>query len=445
MSLFSKADQTKIQEAANKANQTLQAPQVQTSSISSVNSKIDNMSNQVVQYFKDSEAILITNEAELHEYVSNIIEAGVAGIDTETTGLDRIKDTIVGCSLYYPGGKECYIPNKHKSYVLDNVLKNQISYEIMGKELQRLVDAKVKLIFANADYDLSMIYKDYGVDLLPVCFYDVILAWRCIKENEKDNSLKGLYSKYVLKGEGDPKKFSDFFSADLFPYCKPEIAKLYAANDAKITYELYQWQLPYITPNNPKCKAKQLESIASLVWNIEFPMMQVCQELHRCGIYLDKDVSNILRTRYNEKYEEELTKLRNMVKEVLDTTLIPTDKKQLITSAEQFNPNSTPQVSYLVYDLLKVPVGKAGKTTDKEVLKGLNLPITNQILSVRSLNTLIGTFVDKMPKSVAKDGRVHGTFKSIGANTGRMSSADPKQADWGLKIGLTQGRATKVA
>ena len=58
----------------------------------------------------------------------------------------------------------------------------------------------------------------------------------------------------MLKGKGDPKKFSDFFTAQLFPYCKPEVAKLYAANDAKITYELFKWQLPYVTKDHPKCK-----------------------------------------------------------------------------------------------------------------------------------------------------------------------------------------------
>ena len=84
-----------------------------------------------------------------------------------------------------------------------------------------------------------MIYKDFKVDTIPAFYYDVILAWRCIQENEKDNTLKGLYAKYVKEGKVDPQKFSDFFPVKLFPYCKPEIAALYAANDARITYELF--------------------------------------------------------------------------------------------------------------------------------------------------------------------------------------------------------------
>ena len=46
-------------------------------------------------------------------------------------------------------------------------------------------------------------------------------------------------------------------------------------------------------------------------------------------------------------------------------------------------------------------------------------------MKVRSLSVLINTFVDKLPNSVARDGRIHGQFKQIGADTGRMSSAEP--------------------
>ena len=79
----------------------------------SINDDLIEISKRVEEYFKDSQAILIHDREELHEYVTEAIAAGEVGIDTETTGLDRINDTIVGASLYYPGGVECYIPMKH--------------------------------------------------------------------------------------------------------------------------------------------------------------------------------------------------------------------------------------------------------------------------------------------------------------------------------------------
>ena len=380
------------------------------------------MSRKVEEYFKDSEAVLINTPEGLHDYVSNCIEAGYCGIDTETTGLDRIQDSVVGFSLYYPGGHECYVPNKHRVYIFDDLCKGQLTYEECGNELQRLVDAKVKMIFANADFDLSMIYKDFKVDMCDAFYYDVILAWRCLKENEKRNGLKELYSKYVLKGKGDPMKFSDFFSVDLFPYCKPQIAKLYAANDARITYELFKWQLPYTVPSHPKCQKNHLERISELIWNLEFPMVKVCAMMHRNGVYFDMDVARKVGIRYHSKYDQELADLRSMVQDLIDDMDTPNNRKRPFKTGMDFMPTSPKHVQYLCYDLLNLPDPSGKQSTDKGILRDFGLPQTDKILAVRSLSVLINSFVDKLTRvSQLSDGRIHAQFRSVGADTGRMS------------------------
>ena len=282
------------------AKQTQQSVEIKkTQNARGIRNEISKISEKVREHFKDSKAELITSAAELHEYIDKMIEAGIGAVDTETTGLNRLKDTIVGASLYYPGGVEVYIPMKHIVPIFDTPYKNQLTYDEVTAELSRLVDNKVKLVFANADFDLAMIYKDLHVDLIAVCFYDVILAWRCLKENEQDNSLKGLYTKYVLKGAIDRMKFSDFFTADLFPYCDPQVAKLYAAADAKYTYELFLWQLSYLQKDNIKCKKHHFEAIADLFWGVEIPMIGVCQMMHRTGVYLEQPVASMLRKKYD--------------------------------------------------------------------------------------------------------------------------------------------------
>lgn len=418
--LFNPAQIEAINAAAEKSKQ-LNSPPVSTVS-KGMSRDIEQMSQQVIEYFKDSTAILITTPDELHEYVSDLIDAGIAGIDTETTGLDRIQDHIVGASLYYPGGTECYIPMKHLVPLFDEPYKGQLTYEQVSKEFQRIAESDVKLIFANADFDLSMIYKDFKVDFIPRCYYDVILAWRCLKENEKDNSLKTLYTKYVLKGKGDPKKFSDFFTPALFPYCKPEVAKLYAANDAKITYELYQWQLPFVTKSNPKCQKHHLEAIADLVWNIEFPLMAVCQNMHRRGLYLDKETARILSKRYSERRTKAYQELADVVTELMQDCDYTVLSKSPFRNGATFNPNSTTHVQYLLKNILKLDIGKS---VDKHVLEELNLPVTKKILEVRKLLKLISTYIDKLPNATTSDGKIHAVFKSIGADTGRFSSDSP--------------------
>lgn len=425
MRLFSSAQADKINRVAERTKDSIQAPK--KVSAKNISSELERISKQVLEYFKDSQAILIESKEQLHDYVTKLIESGYAGIDTETTGLDRIHDTIVGSSLYYPGGVECYIPNKHLVPIFDQPYKGQLSYEDVREEFQRIVDSDVKLILANADFDLAMIYKDYKIDFVKNFYYDVIIGWRVIREGELHYDLKGIYNRHVLKGSGDPKKFSDFFSPQLFPYCKPQIAKLYAAHDAKITFEEFTWQLPYITKTNPKCIKNHLERISDLVWSVEMPMVRVCQQLHRNGIYLDKEVAKSLQAKYHLQRDKEMKVLQDMVQKLIDERgyTVSSSVNRPFKTGLEFNPTSPLHVKYLLYTLMNIqPTGKK-EGTGKEVLNELNLPITNQILKVRSLGVLINTFVDKMPKIVGPDGRIHATFKQVGADTGRMSSADP--------------------
>lgn len=421
MGLFSASLTDQINQIAAKSNEA--AESIAAVNTRSMNDELNMMSKKVVDYFKDSPAILITDSNQLHDYVSKCIENGYAGIDTETTGLDRIHDHIVGASLYTPGLPECYIPIKHLVPIFDTPYKNQLSYEEVCKEFQRFVDNKVKLIFANADFDLAMIYKDIKVDLIPAFYYDVITAWRCLREDEKDNTLKGLYAKYVKKGKIDPQKFSDFFSPKLFPNCKPSVAALYAANDAKITYELFIWQLPYVTKSNEKCKKHHLEKIADLIWNIEFPLVAVCAHLHRRGIFLDDSIAAPLHERYTQALRRDEAELAQLVQELIDTKDIASNRNRPFRSGADFNPNSNPHVKYLINNLL----GSTAKTTSKEVLKEINKPATKAVLKVRGDVKLLSTYVDKLPKSTGPDHRIHSTFKSIGAATGRMACIEGSQ------------------
>ena len=422
MPLFSKADMEQINQIAEKTREAMEPPK--SAAPKSMNAQLIQISEAVQEYFKDSPAILITSRSQLHDYVTDLLDSEYAGIDTETTGLDRVHDHVVGSSLYFPGGVECYIPNKHLVPIFDEPYRGQLDYREVKEELDRIRRSKTKLIFANADFDLAMFWNSMGIDLSERAYYDVILAWRCIKDNEPDNALKVLYNKYVLKGQGDPKKFSDFFSPKLFPYCKPEIAKLYAANDAKITYELFQWQLPYVTPGNPKCDKRNLQAVSRLIWDVEMPLMRSCFDMHRTGVFLDKSIARPIQERYNQKHDEELKVLGQMVQQLIEENDYPNNMKRPFRTGADFNPNSPPQVKYLLLNLLRLNIPDTSGT-GKDVLTDLNLPVTNQILKVRSLKTLISTFVEKMPKSTTPDSRIHASFKQIGADTGRFSSEAP--------------------
>ena len=120
MGLFSQDQMDQINAVAAKSKEVLKPVQV-SKSITSTQHEIEESTKAVLEYFGDSQAILIDSVEKLHEYVTKAIEFGYVSIDTETTGLDMVHDTIVGCSLYYPDGVECYIPNKHIVPIFETV------------------------------------------------------------------------------------------------------------------------------------------------------------------------------------------------------------------------------------------------------------------------------------------------------------------------------------
>ena len=91
-----------INAIAKKSQQVVEVPKKVNAR--GIKNEISRISEKVLEHFKDSKAELITSAEQLHDYISRMIEVGIGSIDTETTGLDRLKDTIVGASLYYPGG-----------------------------------------------------------------------------------------------------------------------------------------------------------------------------------------------------------------------------------------------------------------------------------------------------------------------------------------------------
>ena len=144
MGLFSKLMTEKLTAAAVKSQQIVE-PQKQVNA-RSIKEQIVSISEKVKEHFLDSKAELISSAEQLHAYIDHMIVCGIGSIDTETTGLDRQNDHIVGWSLYYPDGVEVYIPRKHIVPIFDTPYQNQLSYEQCGAELQRLVDANIKKI-----------------------------------------------------------------------------------------------------------------------------------------------------------------------------------------------------------------------------------------------------------------------------------------------------------
>jgi ryanodine receptor 2 len=61
-------------------------------------------------------------------------------------------------------------------------------------------------------------------------------------------------------------------------------------------------------------------------------------------------------------------------------------------------------------------------------------PVAKKILAVRNDVKLLGTYIDKMPRITGPDNRIHCSFKSVGAATGRMASESPNMQNIPSKL-----------
>ena len=212
-----------------------------------VSTSISQINAQVTKYlgkYKDIyTCVMESNKEELVACIDNCIQQNVVAIDTETTGLDPLVDEIVGFSIYAPGYNAIYVPLNHVSYVTGIHIKGQITKEFAREQLQRLVDAGTLSIMFNSVFDVRFLKNRLGVRM--VCYWDTSLASRLMNENEPSRALKPLYKKYILKGEEDAFKFDELFHDIGFDKIPIDTGYLYAAHDAKVTYELYEFQRKY--------------------------------------------------------------------------------------------------------------------------------------------------------------------------------------------------------
>ena len=189
--------------------------------------------------------IVIQDKQTLSDYLHFARINGSIAIDTETTGLDPIQDEIVGISIYTPSMPPAYIPINHKSYITNQKVDNQLSVEEIKEEFEKIVDLPTIVMF-NACFDMRFIWNKIGVHI--VATWDCYLGARLLNENEGhgNNGLKKLHNKYILDGQGDAFSFDDLFRGITFDYIPINVGFVYAAHDAIITYELYQYQKEWL-------------------------------------------------------------------------------------------------------------------------------------------------------------------------------------------------------
>jgi DNA polymerase-1 len=181
--------------------------------------------------------------------------------------------------------------------------------------------------------------------------------------------------------------------------------------------------VPLLEAELDRCGARRLYE------TVERPIIPVLAQMEVAGIRVDVDA---MRSQAHA-IEQELARQLAAIQEAAGTA---------------FNVNAPAQLAEVLFERLKLPVikkGRTGPSTDAEVLEKLadQHPLPRMVLDYRTISKLKSTYLDTLPELVAADGRVHTTFHQLGAATGRLSSNDPNLQN--IPIRTEVGRRIRAA
>ena len=341
-------------------------------------------------------AILVTDEAELNRLIEALSPDTLVAFDTETTGLDYLKDTLVGFSFCVHEKEAYYVPVAH-SYL---GVPEQVGKPAAVDAIKKIFAAKV--VGHNLKFDLHFV-RHFCDDFMPSLFADTILmAWLTDPEGglALDKQAKMHLNHTMISFKATVKKGEDFSGVDLADACG------YAAEDAWATFMLYGKLTALL-------KLQSAEHLLDEAREVEFPFALTLSAMEEAGIRVDGTVLSTF-------LDEAKTRLAALTQTIYDL------------SGSEFNINSTKQLGEVLFDTLGLPPSKKTKTgysTDEKVLSGLKNahPVVGNILAYRELYKLLSTYLEPLLKLSGDyaDSRIHTSYVQTGTATGRLSSKHP--------------------
>ncbi len=326
--------------------------------------------------------------------VRNLLQQRVVCFDTETTSLNELEAELVGMSFSYKKGLAYYVPlSEDQGEVLQTL---EIFRPFFEKE-------DLVKVAHNLKFDYKILRK-YDITVKGAMF-DTMIAHYLLNPDGRHgmNYLSEIYLGYkpvsietIIGKKG--KNQGNFRDADLRTQTD------YAAEDADVTFQLYELFAPQL----------KKENLEDLFFNIEMPLMEVLAKMELAGISLD------------EKWlAQESIDLENDLRQL--------EAKIFELSGEEFNVNSPKQLGEILFEKLQLdPKAKKTKTgqyaTSEDILQKLAIKheIIQHILEYRTYQKLKSTYVDALPSQIEKsDNRVHTNFSQTTAATGRLASVNP--------------------
>ena len=362
---------------------------------------------------------LILSKDELEVWLKQIQYYGNVAIDCETNSLSANEAELVGFSMSLEDSKACYIPLNHKDN--DLRIKDQISLSDFKKLIKPIMeDASILKIGQNLKYDLIILSR---INISVNNYDDTMLMSYVLNAGKNSHGLDELSRIYLSH---ETVKYSSVVGRDkgkkTFDYVGLDLALEYAAEDADVTYRI--WVI---------LKKKLLnEGLFFFYFYIEKPLVKIILSMELTGVKVDF-----------KKLEQLIFKFEIKIKEV--------EGKIFKISNETFNIASPKQLGDILFDKMKLPQAKKGKSgnyqTDVGILEKLSnegIPIADLILKWRHYNKLKSTYCEGLISRKNKvTARVHTSYGMASTTTGRLSSNDPNLQN--IPIKTLEGKEIRSA
>ena len=368
----------------------------------------------------------ITDAAGLQTWIDRIYARGYVAVDTETTGLNEMRADLVGVSLCVQAGEAAYLPLTHRAgqsddlFGTDALAEGQMDHDTALAMLKPMLeDSTILKIGQNMKYDAKILAR-VGIQVAPID--DTMLMSYAQNGGLHNHGMDLLSERYLdhapisiktLLGSGK--------SAITFDRVPIDEASRYAAEDADITLRLWHYLKPRL----------HLNRVTAVYESLERPLVPVLAEMEMQGIKVDRDVLS----RMSNGFAQKMAGLEAEIHEM---------------AGRSFNVGSPKQLGEVLFDEMRLPRGKKGKTgayaTGVDVLEDLATEheLPGRVLDWRQLSKLKSTYTDALQDHIHPDtGRVHTSYSIAGASTGRLASTDPNLQN--IPIRTEEGRKIREA
>lgn len=319
-------------------------------------------------------------------------------IDTETTNLDYRVAELVGFSVAFDAKDAYYVPVAHDYEGAPEQLNRE---QLLAQIKPILENEQVKKIGHHLKYD-AHIFANHGITIQG-WYFDTMLASYVLNAAATRHGMDDVARLYLshltttfeqIAGKGAKQK--------TFNQIELEVAAHYAAEDAHVTYRLYEVLA---------AKLKAHPELVNILHNIEMPVARVLTGMEEDGIKLDHQFLDQLSIEFSE-------------------TIQTLEAQAAELAGEAFNVASPKQVGEVLFEKLGLKGGKKTATgqysTSESILEKIEHPLAEVILEHRGLAKLKNTYTDRLiEQSHDTTHRVHTSYHQALTATGRLSSTDP--------------------